>query len=229
MAFNKPAPFLAFNGGYIDTLGFLSFHGLFTAHVTGNFVTIGAALAYGSSGIVTKLLALPVFCLVIIISRWSGKMLAAAGHNDLRILLWLKITLLLLAAILVAAFGPFSDGDAPPAMTAGLILVAAMAIQNALHRSHLTQEAPSTLMTGTTTQIMLDLVDLSSERGPQARVALINRLKKLGTSLLFFAAGCAVAALAFTLAKQWGFLLPPLVAFFCWIAIERSTQHDLTV
>jgi uncharacterized membrane protein YoaK (UPF0700 family) len=39
--------------------------GLFTAHVTGNFVTIGAALVFGTSGVVAKLLALPVFCIVI--------------------------------------------------------------------------------------------------------------------------------------------------------------------
>jgi uncharacterized membrane protein YoaK (UPF0700 family) len=31
---------LSFNGGYVDTLGFLSLSGLFTAHVTGNFVTL---------------------------------------------------------------------------------------------------------------------------------------------------------------------------------------------
>ena len=34
---------LSFNGGYVDTIGCLSLQGLFTAHVTGNFVTIGAA------------------------------------------------------------------------------------------------------------------------------------------------------------------------------------------
>ena len=34
--------------------------GLFTAHVTGNFVTICAALVFGTSGIIAKLLALPV-------------------------------------------------------------------------------------------------------------------------------------------------------------------------
>jgi uncharacterized membrane protein YoaK (UPF0700 family) len=33
------------NGGYVDTAGFLALQGLFTAHVTGNFVTLGASLA----------------------------------------------------------------------------------------------------------------------------------------------------------------------------------------
>ena len=35
---------LSLNGGYVDTAGFLALQGLFTAHVTGNFVTFGAAV-----------------------------------------------------------------------------------------------------------------------------------------------------------------------------------------
>ena len=50
---------LSLLAGYVDTAGFLALHGLFTAHVTGNFVTMGAALTHGSSGAVAKLLALP--------------------------------------------------------------------------------------------------------------------------------------------------------------------------
>lgn len=30
---------LSFNGGFVDTAGFPGLQGLFTAHVTGNFVT----------------------------------------------------------------------------------------------------------------------------------------------------------------------------------------------
>ena len=41
---------LSFVAGYVDTAGFLSLQGLFTAHVTGNFVTFGASLALGTSG-----------------------------------------------------------------------------------------------------------------------------------------------------------------------------------
>lgn len=41
---------LSFNGGYVDTLGFLSLSGLFTAHITGNFVTLGATMAHGLDG-----------------------------------------------------------------------------------------------------------------------------------------------------------------------------------
>ena len=36
---------LSLNAGFVDTAGFLALQGLFTAHVTGNFVTLGASLA----------------------------------------------------------------------------------------------------------------------------------------------------------------------------------------
>jgi uncharacterized membrane protein YoaK (UPF0700 family) len=46
-------------------MSFLAIQGLFAAHVTGNFVTLGASLVFGTSGILPKLLALPTFCMVI--------------------------------------------------------------------------------------------------------------------------------------------------------------------
>ncbi len=39
---------LSFNGGYVDTLGFLALSGLFTAHVTGKFCHAGR---YGGSAL----------------------------------------------------------------------------------------------------------------------------------------------------------------------------------
>ena len=60
---------LSFNAGFVDTAGFLALQGLFTAHVTGNFVTLGASLVLGTSGALAKLLARPVFCAVVIASR----------------------------------------------------------------------------------------------------------------------------------------------------------------
>ena len=41
---------LGFIGGYVDTVGFVALFGLFTAHVTGNFVLIGAELSRASGG-----------------------------------------------------------------------------------------------------------------------------------------------------------------------------------
>ena len=192
--------------------------------MTGNFVTIGAALAHGSTGVLTKLLALPVFCAVVILSRVSSHAMARRGMADLAVLCWSEILLLALAAGLGIAFGPFADADAPAAMATGLVIVAAMAIQNAAHRIHMPSEAPSTLMTGTTTQIMLDVVDLFREAPPAGHAALVARLKRLSKSLASFAAGCAAAALAFVVLGRFGLVAPPVIAFIAWRAVEAGRR-----
>ena len=69
---------LGFNAGYVDTAGFLALNGLFTAHVTGNFVTLGAAFVHGTTGAFAKLLALPLFCAVVVLTRLFASGLAAA-------------------------------------------------------------------------------------------------------------------------------------------------------
>ena len=80
------AALLSFNGGFVDTVGFLDLQRLFVAHVTGNFVTLGAALVLGSHGILNKVLALPEFIAVIALarlSRWHSAQarLARATHH----------------------------------------------------------------------------------------------------------------------------------------------------
>ena len=176
---------LSLNGGYVDTAGFLALQGLFTAHVTGNFVTFGAALVNGTSGAFAKLLALPVFCLTILLTRMISLRFGASGSTALKTMLGIKVLLLALAAALALAWGPFPDGDTWRAILTGMILVCAMAIQNASHRVHLPKIPPSTLMTGTTTQIMLDLADLlSGSASQQQRSDIRGRLKKRVPAIL---------------------------------------------
>src|SRR6516225_6224711 len=98
---------LSFNGGFVDTAGFLALQGLFTAHVTGNFVTIGASVALGASGAIAKLIALPVFCVVVVIARLLGQRLASRGLPVVRILLAMMSVLLVIAAALAMHFGPY--------------------------------------------------------------------------------------------------------------------------
>src|ERR1700732_1092424 len=94
-----PLPLLlSLNAGFVDTAGFLALQGLFTAHVTGNFVTLGASLVLGTSGAVAKLLALPVFCVVVMTVRLLGSTLSRRELPALKILLGVKIILLILGA-----------------------------------------------------------------------------------------------------------------------------------
>jgi len=216
---------LSFNGGFVDTAGFLALHGLFTAHVTGNFVTLGAAIALGTSGILAKLLALPTFCVVVMLARIVGGKLPGLGADRLRTLLLVKVALLAAGGGLAIAWGPFADGDAWQAIVTGMLLVSAMAIQNAVNRVHFAKLPPTTIMTGTSTQIMIDFADLlTGALRPDERSATLTRARMLGKAILVFALGCLAAAGAYMIAGMSAFLLPPLVALAVAISVQSATD-----
>jgi uncharacterized membrane protein YoaK (UPF0700 family) len=212
---------LSLNGGYVDTAGYLALQGLFTAHVTGNFVTIGAALVFGTSGVVAKLLALPVYCMVIIVTRLVSFNLPARWPV-FETMLTLQLFLLLVAAVLAIAMGPFTNGDGASAITVGMTLVSAMAIQNAANRIHLAAAPPTTIVTGTTTQIMIDIADVIRGAPGVARDAIRSRLRRMCVAVASFAAGAAAAALVFNATGIWCFALPPVVAFLARLTAKSS-------
>jgi uncharacterized membrane protein YoaK (UPF0700 family) len=216
---------LSFNGGFVDTAGFLALHGLFTAHVTGNFVTLGATIALGTSGILAKLLALPTFCIVVMLARILGGQSPRLGVHRLRTLMLIKVALLAAGGGLAIAWGPFADGDAWRAIVTGMLLVSAMAIQNAVNRVHFAKLPPTTIMTGSSTQIMIDFADLlTGALPPEEKNATLTRARMLGKAILVFAFGCLAAAGVYMVAGMGAFLLPPLVALAVAISVESPTN-----
>ena len=213
---------LSFNGGFVDTAGYLALQGLFAAHVTGNFVTFGASLAQGTSGAVAKLLALPVFCVVVILARLLRHRLMSLGLPIFETLIGLKLILLVAAAALAIAYGPFADGNSTPAIATGMTLVAAMALQNAIHRVHLAKSPPSTLMTGTSTQMMLDIADLLGGASKEERATLRVRLSDMSASVGLFAVGCGLGALAILWVNMFAFIIPPMVSLASAVAPRQT-------
>ena len=203
---------LSVNGGFVDAAGYLALHGLFTTHVTGNFVTLGASWVLGTSGALAKLLALPLFCLVVFAVRLLSGVLIAKRLPALRTILGLKLALLAAGAVLALVYGPFDDGDRAAAVMTGMMLVAAMAIQNALHRIHMGALPPTTIMTGNTIQVMFDLADLARGASTEMRATIRLRLSRMSSSIAGFAAGCAAAALIYATQGMWCFAVPPLLA-----------------
>lgn len=215
---------LSLTAGYVDTAGFLALQGLFTAHVTGNFVTLGASLALGTSGAIAKLLALPVFCAVVIAIRLLASLLSGHYRLVFECMLGLKVLMLVVGAALAVQFGPFHDADNWQAILTGMVLVAAMAIQNAAHRVYMGSAPPSTLMTGTTTQIMIDLADriyASEARDTKAG----TRISKMSKNVIVFAVGCGLAALLYMRFGVWCFVVPPLLGgLSLTIRLAESTK-----
>lgn len=191
------AVLLGFNGGFVDTAGFLGLQGLFTSHVTGNFVTLAASLVLGLTGAITKLLAIPVFITVVVLARLAGNRLADSGRAPVPRLLIGQTLLLFVFFVLATVLGPFPDGDALPAVITGIVGVMAMSIQNAVQRIHLASEPPTTILTGTTTQFAIDLADRLSGRASLVSDAARKRFHALLRAILSFGAGAMAAAASY--------------------------------
>jgi uncharacterized membrane protein YoaK (UPF0700 family) len=103
-----------------------------------------------------------------------------------------------------------------------MILVSSMAIQNAVHRVHLAAFPPTTLMTGNTTQPVIDAVDLLFYRADATERATTRlRLQRMGGTIACFAAGCAAAALLYWSVKMWCLAVPPLLVAAALAVLPR--------
>ena len=223
---NRPgttAILLSFVAGYVDTVGFVALFGLFTAHVTGNLVLIGATLVRSGHGLITKLAALPVFVLVVVATALYARNRANAGRPALPGALLAQLLLLGAFAAAGIAASPVTDADAPLAIAAGLFGVCAMSVQNAASRLLMGELPPTTVMTGGVTQSAIDAAFLLAARGPEAAVAR-KRLAKFVPPVLAFAAGTIAGALLYT----WlGFavLAVPMAALAVVLLLSRSSQQ----
>src|ERR1700691_6666631 len=80
---------LSLTAGSTDTIGFLSLNGLFTAHITGNLVVLSAHVINGDPAILSYVFAVPVFALVLLLTRMLASGLERAGIATLQALLLL--------------------------------------------------------------------------------------------------------------------------------------------
>jgi len=202
---------MGFLAGYVDTLGFIALFGLFTAHVTGNFVLLGAALADPQqTPSLLKILAFPAFILGIAAARLlvvSCERRAVSAHKPSYLL-----QLLLLIGFMVCGMlaEPVGRQMSALAMAGGLLGTAAMGAHSAASKLLLTKLAPTSMMTGNVTQLVLDGVDWLRGAGDASTAA---RCGKFFWPVCGFALGCAGAAFLFL---EFGFvaLLAP-IAILC--------------
>lgn len=212
---------LAFLAGYVDTLGFIALFGLFTAHVTGNFILIGAALADPTTAsVLLKFLAFPAF----IAGVAAGRLLIAASlrRQGPALMLSLLLQLLLLVACMVCGMlaTPIGDTVTPFAMAAGLSGAGAMGVHSAISRLLLANLAPTSMMTGNVTQLVIDFTDMLTGHGDAGTGA---RCRKFLWPLIGFAFGAILAAFAY---GWFGFvaLTLPLLILAGLICMEFSVK-----
>ncbi|GAA0766251.1 DUF1275 domain-containing protein [Ideonella azotifigens] len=209
---------LGFVAGHVDTVGFVALFGLFTAHVTGNFVLIGSTLAHAGGSVTLKLLVFPAFVLAVAATRLLSLALGRRGMPLLRPLLSLQLLLLAGFMVLGWAASPVEQPPGALGMWAGVLGAAAMGVQNAAAKLALGQLVPTTVMTGNVTQLVIDAVDLL--RGASDAV-LRERMRRFVGPILAFTVGAVGGGFGY-LALGFASLLLPIGLLAALALTERT-------
>lgn len=218
---------LAFVAGFVDAAAFIALTGLFTAHITGNFVLIGAELVARSSGVMAKLLALPVFVGAVAGARILALLLERRDGDPLPWLLAVEAGMLAGFGLCGILWSPLVAPDGIPALTVGMLAVAAMGVQNAIGRLSLGHLAPTTVMTVSVSQAVIDATDLALRTsGDPAQTR--GRFLRLLPAIAAFAAGalCGAFGIAYL---AFGCVALPILILVGLIALATApTEADAT-
>jgi uncharacterized membrane protein YoaK (UPF0700 family) len=208
---------LSMIAGSTDVIGFLGLGGLLTAHITGNLVILVARLVANDPVPLSYLIAVPVFVIVLGMTRLLVAVLEQLGIPSLRPLLLLQFLLLCLSLAICLSAGSHVDPNTASTIFAGMLGVSAMAVQNALVRISI-RGAPSTaVMTTNVTVFSIDVGEIWLGKNAKRTALARARAKHTWPAIAGFVIGCALGAAceaAFglrSLALPTGFALLALV------------------
>ena len=196
--------------GMVDVIGFLSL-GIFTAHVTGNIVVIGALIVRHDRVNPAQILAIPVFILAVVATWLIAKASGRRGIALMRPLLFVQFLLITCLMIFSAITKPSAHSHGQTATIAAMIAVTAMGCQFALLRLTLPVAPSTAVMTGNLTNAVLGLVD-SSSRTQQLMESDTRRLTGALHLLVGFFVGCVLATTALMYLGDWAWSLPAALA-----------------
>jgi uncharacterized membrane protein YoaK (UPF0700 family) len=213
--------------GFVDTCVFVALFGLFTAHVTGNFVLIGAELVHHSGDVSLKLLAFPAFVLAVAAAVKAAEALERRGRRRIPPLLYAEAILLFLSFLAAAIQPPQHPGDLS-AVVSGMLAAAAMGLQNALMRLELSSLPSTTVMTMSVTQSAIDVVTMLGRKvDPRTdgakREEARKRFARMWPQIVAFTVGAAAGAAGYALAGLAALILP---AVLCVVLGVRFGARD---
>jgi uncharacterized membrane protein YoaK (UPF0700 family) len=207
---------LSFVAGATDIISFLGLGGLFTAHITGNLVILAAHLVSGKIGSTAEILSVPIFMLVVGMTRLAAAGFQAFGFSSLAPLLLLQFLLLGGCLTISVHAGKPLDPQMTVAIIAGMFAVAAMAVQNALVRVSLADAPTTAVMTTNITVLMIDLGNMIVERNPANSAQARSRASHTWPAVIGFLFGCGLGALCEAAFGLWALILPTGFAFLAF-------------
>ena len=214
-------PLLSVIAGIVEVIGYMTLGNLFTAHVTGNLVTIAALLVRGGPPGLAQLLAVPVFMVALAAVWLIAEVTGRRGPALVQPLL--GVHFLLLCGVLVCS--AISDPAVHPQGWLGdataMIAVSAMACQFAVLRLGVPGAPSTAVMTGNLTNSVLSLLDVLAGSRHLTEGAE-ERLKRTSKVVAGFFAGCLIGAAALSLVGHWAWTLPVALAGVALVRTRAS-------
>lgn len=233
---DKPAGFLlSLVAGFVDTSAFIILFGIFTAHVTGNIALAGASFVdEEEESTLTRLLMIPVFMLSVALTSLLAKYARRRQWPVFAVLLTAEAIALTIFLIVSASLTPalILDVQEEYIFPIGMTGVIAMAIQNTLMKEARVFKSyiPTTVMTGNTTQLTIDLVQLTvaklstGEQAEQDAAESVERISRYLPVILGFACGGVAAAFLIFVSETWWTLVFPVIIITI-LAIAAYVEH----
>ncbi|GGI55003.1 YoaK family protein [Oxalicibacterium solurbis] len=186
---------LSFLAGYVDAVGFMALFGLFTAHITGNLVLLGAELATPEHTFpLLKILAFPAFILGVALATMIASACEKKERNALIILYVVEMTFLMAFVLVGLVAGPIEENMSSAAISAGIIGTLAMGVHSACGRLLLPDLAPTVMMTGNVTQLVVEFFQYLKEDSDKTR---FGKCAKYLWPIIAFGIGSLIAAFAY--------------------------------
>jgi uncharacterized membrane protein YoaK (UPF0700 family) len=202
--------------GSADVTSFLGL-GLFSAHVTGNLVVLIAQILGQGTGAACLILSVPIFILVLVLTRLLVAGLEALGIGSLRPLLLVQFLMLGGAFVLCLVPDHPRETDAGNTLIAGQLVVAAMAVQNALVQLSL-RGAPSTaVMTTDLTRFIMDAGEVFLGHDPVEVAEARRRANHTWPVIIGFIAGAGLGAVCFATGGLKSLCLPAGLALLALV------------
>jgi uncharacterized membrane protein YoaK (UPF0700 family) len=202
--------------GSADVTSFLGL-GLFSSHVTGNLIILTAHLVARRADNACLILSLPLFILVLGLTRLLVAGLQALDIGSLRPLLLLQFLMLAGAFAVGHAFSHHPAPEARAIIVAGQLSVGAMAVQNALAELSLHGSSTTAVMTTNLTRFVMDAGEALLGHDPAEVAKARHRAKHTWPLIVGFVVGAALGAACFAAAGPKSLGLPAGLALLALV------------
>ena len=199
---------LAFTAGFADTATFVGARGVFSAHVTGNFVLFAVALFKGVHKLdyLKIFLFVPFLLAVAFVSRLSR--VSRLQKNFEAVMLIVASLFLFIPGYYFFGVTRLSDELWNVANLFIMLPVIAMGVQNGLYKVIHPTDPMTTVMTGNAIQVVIEVIGYAGVKGDFA--ARMKKALSIFRIIMGFALGCLTAAWMVT-AHSLGALICPAI------------------